>query len=238
MMKIKKTTILAFLDAVETLAPECRVWLKKDGMQTRAVDTANVAMVSARLPKDAFTEYKEETGIMGFDLSKLKTAIGLMKDGEISLEQKEGVGLLISDGHYNYKNTLLDVNTIRKDASPPAIQLPAAITLNAKEFVEAIKAMALISDKTSISAKEATLSLYAEGDTDNLVKPLKGKAIRNVKETVRSLFSLDYLKDMGKIIKLAQECTVSLNTDHPLKIEFVIDNIEIEYLLAPRIEKE
>jgi proliferating cell nuclear antigen len=56
----------------------------------------------------------------------------------------------------------------------------------------------------------------------------------------RSLFSLDYLKDMGKVMGKAAEVEISLGVDHPVRFSFDIagGNGHVEYLLAPRIEAD
>jgi len=56
----------------------------------------------------------------------------------------------------------------------------------------------------------------------------------------RSLFSLDYLKDMGKVMARAPQVEIALGIDHPVKFTFPIADGagKVEYLLAPRIEAE
>jgi proliferating cell nuclear antigen len=238
MMRIEKTRFLAFCEAVLAIALECRVYLKNTGIEVRVVDAANVAMISAKMPKEAFVEYKEETGILGFDLPKLKTAASLMKAGMLEIEQDGKAKLLITDGKTRYSNTLLDVNTIRKDPNPPTIVLPAMVEINAKELQESIVAMSRIGDKIRFSLQGTVLTLTTEGDTDLLIKEIKGEAVKSLKEPVMSLFSTDYLKEISRVFRDTETVTVSMNTDHPIKIECTVDEIELEYLVAPRIEKE
>lgn len=239
MMKIEKIRFLVFCEAVLAIAPECRVWLKKDGIEVRAVDAANVAMISAKMPKSAFGEYKEETAVLGLDLPKLKTAAGFMKTGILEIEQdKNGGKLRIMDGKTKYSNALLDVNTIRKDPNPPNINLPAVVTINAKDLQESISAMSKIGDKIRFSLQGKTLTMTTEGDTDLLVKEIEGEVVKSIPAPVASMFSSDYLKEISRVIRDADTVTVGMNTDHPIKIECTVDQIELQYLVAPRIEKE
>jgi hypothetical protein len=83
MMKIDEKKISAFVDTLRDMVPECRLMITPDGISTLAVDTANVAMVSANLPAAAFEEYKEEKFELGMDVTKWKTAVDLMKSGSI-----------------------------------------------------------------------------------------------------------------------------------------------------------
>ena len=61
-----------------------------------------------------------------------------------------------------------------------------------------------------------------EGDTDHIRREL-GKSEVNFINGVeaRSLFSLDYLKDMGKVMSRAAEVEVSLGIDHPAKFSLI-----------------
>lgn len=237
MMKIEKTRFQSFCEAILALAPECRVWLKKEGIEVRVVDTANVAMVSAKLPKDAFGEYNEESGILGLDLPRLKAVTGLMKTGLLEIEQDEKGKLRITDGTTRYSTGLLDVNTIQKDPNPPDITLSATIAIGAKELQESITAMSKIGDKIRFSLQGKTLTLTTEGDTDSLVKEIEGDMVKSLKEPVASLFSTDYLKEISRVIKDAEKVEVSMSTNHPIRIVCVVDGIELVYLVAPRIEE-
>jgi proliferating cell nuclear antigen len=238
MMKIEKARFLAFCEAVLAITQECRVRLNKDGIEARAVDAANVALVTAKMPKGAFEVYKEETGVLGFDLPKLKTAAGLMKAGILEIEQDGKGKLQITDGKTRYSNALLDVNTVRKDPNMPDITLPASIQISAKELQEAISAMGKIGDKIRFSLQGKVLTLTTEGDTDLLVKEIEGEAVRTTEKPAMSQFSTDYLKEISRVFRDAEKATVSMNTDHPIRIECVVDSINLEYLVAPRIEQE
>jgi proliferating cell nuclear antigen len=106
-----------------------------------------------------------------------------------------------------------------------------------------MKAAAVISDKIAlgINPKDQTFYLVAEGDTDHIRREFsKDELVSLTPVEARSLFSLDYLKDMGKVMSRAAEVEVSLGIDHPAKFSFFIamGNGHVEYLLAPRIEAD
>ena len=115
-----------FIDAISALVPECRLHTTENGISTRAVDTANVAMVGLELRKEAFDSFKATTGQMGIDLSKMKNIFTMAAKGDlISLELPDNAQKMSVSVHgYHYSITLLDTNTIRKDPNPPTISLP------------------------------------------------------------------------------------------------------------------
>jgi proliferating cell nuclear antigen len=233
------------IDALSALVTECRLHTDENGMSTRAVDTANVAMVSLTLKKEAFESYASGKNELGLDIAKLKNIFGMMgKNDIITLELPENSHKLqVSFEGYRYSITLLDPNTIRKDPNPPNIDLPGKVVLSGTDLNNAIKAATVVSDKIAlaIDPSKQTFSMTAEGDTDHIRREF-GKSEVNFINGVeaRSLFSLDYLKDMGKVMSRAAEVEVSLGMDHPAKFSFFIamGNGHVEYLLAPRIEAD
>jgi proliferating cell nuclear antigen len=233
------------IDAISALVPECRLHTADNGISTRAVDTANVAMISLELKKEAFDSYKATKSQVGVDISKMKNIFNMMGKGDlISLELPENAQKMQLSVHgYQYSITLLDTNTIRKDPNPPTINLPGKLTISGDNLNNAIKAAAVISDKIAIgiNPKDETFYMIAEGDTDNIRREFGKDELKSLTPNeARSLFSLDYLKDMGKVMSRAAEVEIFLGLDHPVRFSFDIanGNGHVEYLLAPRIEAD
>ncbi|MDD5187282.1 MAG: DNA polymerase sliding clamp [Methanoregula sp.] len=233
------------IDAISALVPECRLHTAEDGISTRAVDTANVAMIALTLKKEAFDSFTATTSEMGIDISKMKNIFNMAGKGDlISIELPDNAQKMAISVHgYHYSITLLDTNTIRKDPNSPTINLPGKVVIAGEDLNNAIKAAAVISDKIAmgINAKDETFFLIAEGDTDHIQRAFSKDEVKSlVPAEARSLFSLDYLKDMGRVMNKAAEVEVYLGIDHPVRFSFDIagGNGHVEYLLAPRIEAD
>ena len=233
------------IEAISALVPECRLHTAEDGIFTRAVDTANVAMIALQMKKEAFDSYKATKSEMGVDITKMKNIFNMAGKGDlISLELAENAQKIAVSVHgYHYSITLLDTNTIRKDPNSPTINLPGKVVISGEDLNNAIKAAAVISDKIAmgINPKDQTFFMVAEGDTDHIQREFSKDELKSLTPVeTRSLFSLDYLKDMGKVMSRAAEIEVSLGIDHPVRFSFDIagGNGHVEYLLAPRIEAD
>jgi proliferating cell nuclear antigen len=233
------------IDAIAALVTECRLHTAEDLIRTRAVDTANVAMVSLELRSTAFNSFSATTGELGLDIAKMKNILGMMGKGDaltLSLLDEDRK-LELSFGGYRYSVTLLDVNTIRKDPNPPGIELPGKAVIAGDALNSAIKAAAVISDKIALGIDPDAMTFYmeAEGDTDHIKLALgEDELVALSPVRARSLFSLDYLKDMGRVMARAEKVEVYLGIDHPVRFAFDIadGNGHVEYLLAPRIEAD
>jgi proliferating cell nuclear antigen len=117
------------------------------------------------------------------------------------------------------------------------------VVLSGSDLNSAIKAAAVVSDKIALGIDPVTSTFYmvAEGDTDNIRREFGKSEVNFINGAeCRSLFSLDYLKDMGKVMSRAEEVELNLGIDHPAKFSFYIagGNGHVEYLLAPRIEAD
>lgn len=241
MMKIEQKKLASFCETLAALVPECRLTINQDGWNTGATDTANVAMVMANLPKASFTEFQcaEKTEI-GVDVQKWTGMLRIMSDPKSTIEiAVDGSRINISDGKYAYTLAMLDVNTVRKRPTPPNLSLPASIVTGAKEFNEALKAMAVVADKVRLTADKNGITLDAEGDSDHLDKPLAMlDGSKAPDQKISSLFSLDYLRDIGKAMKDAGNVTILMGKDHPIRFDFEVEGAEAAFLVAPRIEQE
>ncbi|MDO8841535.1 MAG: DNA polymerase sliding clamp [Methanocalculus sp.] len=233
------------IDVISALVGECRLHINESGISTRAVDTSNVAMVSLELDADAFQSYSATEMEIGLDIAKMKNILGMVgKSDPIDLElDPEGRKLQISFRSYRYSISLLDTKTIRKDPNPPSLNLPAVVKITGDALNNAIKAAAVVSDKIALKVdpERSIFIMIAEGDTDNIKLELGKDDLEFVESAeARSLFSLDYLKDMGKVIGRADTVEIRLGIDHPVQFIFTIaqEKGRVTYLLAPRIEAD
>jgi proliferating cell nuclear antigen len=241
--KVKAEVLKTVLDAVQTLVDEAKIQCTAEGISLKAVDPAHVAMVELSLGKGAFEEFKADELEMGIDLDKLKDILKLAGSGDtIGLEYKEDTHRLVfTIGHLTRRMSLVDTSSMT-DPKVPNLNLPSKVTLAAGELQQGIKASEAVSDHIALVAEGDKFELQADGDTDQVNLTLDGDALIKIEaaEQSRSLYSLDYLANMAKVVKAGDAITLNLGTDYPVKMEFDIadGHGHITYLLAPRIESE
>ncbi|NYT19510.1 MAG: proliferating cell nuclear antigen (pcna) [Methanosarcinales archaeon] len=243
-----KATIDAYLlkDSIETLSvlvDEARFRISPEGIAVRAVDPANVAMVSFDLVTDAFDEFSADDCELGLDLSRVSDILAVAdRDDKVQMELDEDAKKLkIQIGGFSYTLSLLDPSTIRAEPRIPQLDLPAEIVLNGKDLQKAVKAAEKISDHMLLGVEGENFFMEAEGDTDRVKLTMSRDQLIDIKPNdTRSLFSLDYLSDIIKPASKSNEVTLHLGKDFPIKINFTIANGAgtIGYLLAPRIESD
>jgi proliferating cell nuclear antigen len=232
------------IEAVSTLVDEAKFRITNDGISARAVDPANVAMVAFDISAKAFESYQATEGEIGVDLNRLDDILGMTsKEDKVELNLNEETRKLeIRSGSLAYTLSLLDPSSIRKEPKVPNLELPAKIALNGSELKRAVKAAEKVSDHMALGVKDKTFYVEAEGDLDKVRLDLPESSLISIQSTgnVRSLFSLDYLNDLAKSLGKAEQVSIDLGTDYPVKFTFNIagGNGSVTYLLAPRIESE
>jgi proliferating cell nuclear antigen len=231
------------IESISTLVDEAKFRFTTDGLSVRAVDPANVAMVSLDLSKEAFDSFDSTEGELGIDLTKMNGIMEMADKGdniEIDLEETAHK-LVIRMRGLSYTMSLLDPSSIRKEPKVPTLELPTHIIVRGEDLKRAVKAAEKVSDYMSMGVNGEIFFMEAEGDTDNVrVEMTKDQLIDFKPGEAKSLFSLDYLTDISKIAGKAGEVTIDIGKDYPLKIRFKISDGhgEVSYMLAPRVESE
>jgi proliferating cell nuclear antigen len=158
------------IEALNALVPEARFVFKPEGLSVKAVDPANVAMVSLDLSSKAFESYEAEGTELGIDLKKMNEVLGMAsKDEVIGLELDEVEHrLLITMRGLAYTMALIDLSAIRKEPKMPALVLPGHVTIRGEDFRRAVKAVGKISGYISVGIAGYSFFMVGEGDTDNV----------------------------------------------------------------------
>jgi len=65
-----------------------------------------------------------------------------------------------------------------------------------------------------------------------------GDEIEIKAEDCKSKYSLEYLSKLIKAAKLCEKTNLNFANDHPLRINFKTTNLELAFLLAPRVDTE
>ena len=90
----------------------------------------------------------------------------------------------------------------------------------------------------SLSLDNGAFMMSFEGDTDFQKKKVPISSWTPNVPAKRSLFSIDYLKDMVKVMDKKEKVVFYMDQDHPFKLVREHQGTEIMWMLAPRIEAE
>jgi proliferating cell nuclear antigen len=242
---VSADTLGTALDSVSVLVDECKIRLEDEGLAIRAVDPANVGMVDMELSANAFESYETDGGVIGVNLDRLEDIVGMADSGQlVHLELDEETRKLhISLDGLEYTLALIDPDSIRQEPDLPDLDLSAEIIIEGKDIARAVTAADMVSDHIALGVDPDAEEFYvdAEGDTDDVHLELGQEDLIDLTAgEARSLFSLDYLKDMNKAIPKDAEVTMELGEEFPVKLHFGFAEGDghVTFMLAPRIQSD
>jgi proliferating cell nuclear antigen len=232
------------IDAISNMIDEAGVSVSKEGLRLRAMDPAHVALVDLEVKKEAFDEFEVgETLVLGLDLDRLDTILKRAGGGDrISLDLDAENNMLRikfrNSSTRTFNLPLIDVS--EEELKVPSLEFPSVIEMDPKIVSEGIKDAEIVSDHVILKTDKENLYINARGDLGNVeVKVAKDEAKSfEVSESVKSMYSIEYLKDMIRASDIAESVKISLGENIPVKMDFIAENARLSFLLAPRIESE
>ncbi len=247
--KIDASTLRACVETITAIVDEGKLRITEEGFKLRAVDPANVAMISFVLQRDAFDDFRfsvESEGDteleIGMDFMKLIGILGIGGREDVELKLDENAQKLYTRmGSLDYTLSLLDPSSLRKEPKVPELEFPAKVIIETEEFRRTIRAAEKIGENIVLGVDGEEFYMEAEGEMDKLRLGLsKEQLIDLTPETVSSLYSLEYISSMSKGMSHAENITLNLGKNYPLQVDFALaeGKVKVSYLLAPRIESE
>jgi len=227
----------------ELVKDDVSIQLADDGLVIRAMDPANVAMVVFKLNKKAFDKYdlKNETYI-GANMDRLFRILKRSKSNtpmDISVDDGK---MTIVYGEKSVRRFTTPLLSLESGPRPePKLDFTSVIEMDPDEIKQAIEDAEVISDSVVFISNAEGLRLISQGDfgsVETMFKVSEGVVKAEVREESRAKYSLEYLKKMVKGVRVGDRVKIQLKTDFPLKMEFKGEDVELSFILAPRIDVE
>ena len=237
---VQKSVLASYLEAISPVATESQALVDDNGISVRAVCAANVSLVTAVLPRDAFVSM-EVTGaseLIGIEIAKILTAVKMVDgaDDEITIEKNvDDPYLHLTAPGLTFSWRTIDPSTLRGKPNTPDIELSTTVTVEGVEFKRTVDKATKIGEKVKfLTDADGNFFLNAEG-TDSKVQLSLDATVEG--PIVASMFGLDYIVLMARVVQKADgPVTIKLGTDYPVIIKFSRQGGDYEYMLAPRIE--
>lgn len=211
-----------------------------EGMNTKAVDPANVGMVITSVPKESFEAYnvKDDGEVLGVDINRIHDITKGLKSGELVEMWSDDSQLYLRAGNLTYSVSVIDPKAIRKEPKVPHLDLPAKIVFPAGDFKKAMNACDKVAE-TARFISNGSFYIESEGDVDKLRYGID-EVIEHNKGEGNSLFSIEYLKEFAKAGDKDDPLTILLGNNYPVWLKYGVAGAKasVEYILAPRIEED
>ena len=229
------------IDAISTLIDEGEFIANEDGLMLRAMDPSQIAMVDFKLPKSAFESFSPTTSRIGLNVDDLSVLMNRVRAGEkleMKLDEDKARLVLVFKGNSTRRFTMPLLDLGGNIPNEPKLEFESVVKLNGAFLKEALKDTQLVSSHVILNVRPDAFVITAHGDKGDVEIETKQIIESKVEKESRAMFPLDYMNDLLKNADSSTNVVLSLGTDKPMKLKYLIENAEVTYYLAPRIEEE
>jgi len=239
LVKLEDPSVLSkVIEVISELVTEVRIKVSEFGMSITAIDPANVAMVRFRLPKSAFSQFETGNEVLGINLDNLKRILRRCSSGtSLILEKRENfLNIQVIDKiRRNFGLNLIEVEGQEKEM--PTLDYSALVEISSVNLISSIEDCIVVSDACSFAIKKGEFVIEAKG-LNSARSEFSGDEAKIEAEECKSKYSLEYLQKFMKGAKLCEKTILHFANDHPMKIDLKTEHMELNFLLAPRVETE
>lgn len=243
LVKLENPLLLTkVIEIISELVTEVRIKINEFGMNITAMDPATVSMVNLKIPKSAFSQFESGNEILGVNLDNLKQILRRCSSGSsLLLEKKENLlSIQIQDRiKRNFNLNLIDIESedINFDEKVSRMEFSSLVEINSIDFVNSIEDCGVVADSCSFIIKDGNFIIEAKS-LNSAMSEFSGDEAKIKAENCKAKYSLEYLQKFMKGAKLCEKTILWFAEEHPLKIDFKNPEMELNFILAPRVETE
>jgi proliferating cell nuclear antigen len=234
----KPGTLTKAVEIVSELVTEVKIRVNEYGMSVTAIDPANVAMVSFKLPKSAFSQFESGNESLGVNLESLKQVLKrCSSSSSLLIVKEENMLIFYVQDKIKRKFTLSLIEIDSEDKEMPNLEFSSRVEINSTDLVSSIEDCLIASDACSFIIEEGKFIIESKG-LNSARSEFTSDEAKIEAENSKSRYSLEYLQKFMKGAKLCDKILLSFANDHPLRLDFKGEHMEISFILAPRVETE
>lgn len=246
LLKLDAPKLLSDVVAIiSELVLEVRIRVNKQGMSIVAIDPANVALVSFKLPAQAFSQLEADEEVMGVSLDSLKSILRRCSSNSSLFFQTEDnlLRIEIQDKiKREFKLSLIEIDSEEK--TMPNLDFSSKIEIHSTDLAESIEDCSIVADACTLISQPNKFTIEAKGSLNSAKSSFSSDEVKiqtkpgDESKEIRGRYSLEYLQKFIKATKLTEKATINFSIDYPLKLEFKTPRMELAFVLAPRVETE
>jgi len=229
-MEIKeefRETFISLFEIIKNFNKDIEVRFEKEKILIKIFDCANISLLNIVISKNIFNDYKiDETKNIYINSEDLYKSLKKLKKN-IKIDFKENKFIVYND-KFNFDLTL--INPLEQK-NIPELTYDYNIKLNSNEFFDIIENFTDIADSIKFEITEKEFNINCKNININAKAKLKHN---NKINNLNLYFSSEYIDKLSTIKDIFEEITLYVGDNLPLKIIGISDNINIEYILAPK----
>jgi len=226
------------VDVISELVTEVKIKLNEFGMSITAIDPANVAMVRFKLPKSAFSQFDAGEEVLGINLDSLKKVLRRCGSSTpLILERKDNYLDIQIQGRIRRDFTMNLIEIEGQEKEMPTLEFSSKIEIGSIDLTSSIEDCSVVSDACSFIVQNGKFIVESKG-LNSARSEFSADEAKIQAEECKSKYSLEYLQKFMKGAKISENVTLNFANDHPLRMDIRTEHMELNFLLAPRVETE
>lgn len=229
---------------IDSIVDECRFQFTKTGLVVTVVDGANVALYSTKIDKSVFNEYnlgKEFEVGWDFKLIASKGVMNPYNTGTVCIDifEVDGVtdevGYMCELRHDIFRDSSISLpskNAIRQNPKVPALKSECVFEIT----VKTLRKIAERDEQVAVIFENGTVSFADSINVQNwTTEPIGIES----KESGKAVYSTDYIVDIMKSLPQKNIILFKFSGEYPCELGCeIVEGFTVNYLLAPRIERD
>jgi proliferating cell nuclear antigen len=225
------------ISMMSELVTEVRIKVNKEGLAIVAIDPANVALVSFKIPASSFSSLEvDEQEIIGVNLDNLKSVLKRFSVGILLLQTEENSLKVEIQEKIKRTFNLALINLDEEEKAVPSLDFKTNIDMSSFDFDSAIQDCSIVSESCSFISQENKFIIEAKGL--NSAKAEFSSEEVKVVGLGKAKYSTEYLQKFAKSSRLTDRVSISFADDYPLQLKFFSPMFDLTFVLAPRVESE
>jgi proliferating cell nuclear antigen len=226
------------ISLISELVTEVRIKVTLEGLSIVAIDPANVALVSFKLPAQSFSQLEAKDETIGINLDSLKSVLRRASTGS-NLIMRTDENSLVVDIEDKIRRTftiaLIDIE--KEEKAVPILEFTNKVEMVTSDFADVVEDCAVVADSCSFIIQQGKFLIEARG-LNSTKSEFSTDEAKIEGSDGKSRYSLEYLMKFIKAGKISDKVLIRFANDYPLRLDFKNMNIELSFILAPRVETE
>lgn len=223
---------------ISELVTEVRIRVDKTGLSIVAIDPANVALVSFKLPPNVLAHFEANEEVIGVNLDNFKSVLRRCEPGSsLTMYTEDNLLKLNITGKIKRDFNLSLIEIEGEEKSPPQLEFTSRVEMSSLDFSGVVEDCIIVADSCSFATQDNKFIIEAKG-LNSARAEFSGDEAKIEAQTAKSRYSLEYLQKFMKAGKLADRVIINFSEDYPLRLEYKNPRMELAFVLAPRVENE
>lgn len=221
---------------INEIIDEVIVLCDDNGLKFSGIDRSHICFFEGFVSKDLFDEYDiEETLSIYIDLTDFVNVLKRGKNKDVLVfEADDEIFNIIFENKNTRTFSITQIDGVLDSKTPPKLNYSVSFECDFEIIKNSLKDVDLYSDRLTFTCEDDLLCLSGDGSFGKY----KNEYILNdfVDTSCSASYTVSWLMKIFNTKLGSDNLKISMGNDFPMLIEMDIDNVKMNYLLAPRIE--